>query len=251
MTHTFGAYFSPTGGTKRALEAVCGLLGGESESFPLTGPDKKEKTFGPEELLVLALPVYAGQIPAVPGLLDGLKGDNTPCVLLATYGNRHYDNALAQMKRLMEARGFRCVGAAAVVTPHIFAPDPGGGTPGTARTWRSWAAFAQDVKDRLASGAGGQRGAARRPGAARPPRRPGEEGPGLGHLPGLRLLRPGVPPPGPWIPRPCCGIWRSASAVWPVCPGARWGRWAITRRPSPPADGEVLGAPARGGIPVR
>ena len=34
MTHTFGAYFSPTGGTKRALEAVCGLLGGESESFP-------------------------------------------------------------------------------------------------------------------------------------------------------------------------------------------------------------------------
>ena len=66
MTHTFGAYFSPTGGTKRALEAVCGLLGGESEYLPLTGPDKKEKTFGPEELLVLALPVYAGQIPAVP-----------------------------------------------------------------------------------------------------------------------------------------------------------------------------------------
>ena len=93
MTHTFGAYFSPTGGTKRALEAVCGLLGGESEYLPLTGPDKKEKTFGPEELLVLALPVYAGQIPAVPGLLDGLKGDNTPCILLATYGNRHYDNA--------------------------------------------------------------------------------------------------------------------------------------------------------------
>ena len=28
--------------------------GRESESFPLTGPDKKEKTFGPEELLVLA-----------------------------------------------------------------------------------------------------------------------------------------------------------------------------------------------------
>ena len=118
MSLSFGAYFSPTGGTKRALEAVCGRLGGESVSFPLTGPDKKEKTFGPEELLVLALPVYSGQIPAVPGLLDGLKGDNTPCVLLATYGNRHYDNALAQMKRLMEARGFRCVGAAAVVTPH-------------------------------------------------------------------------------------------------------------------------------------
>ena len=189
MTHTFGAYFSPTGGTKRALEAVCGLLGGESESFPLTGPDKKEKTFGPEELLVLALPVYAGQIPAVPGLLDGLKGDNTPCVLLATYGNRHYDNALAQMKRLMEARGFRCVGAAAVVTPHIFAPTLGVGRP-DGEDLEVLGRFAQDVKDRL---------------AARPPRRPGEEGPGLGHLPGLRLLRPGVPHRGHGSQDPAVG----------------------------------------------
>ncbi len=62
---------------------------GRANTYRSPGPDKKEKTFGPEELLVLALPVYAGQIPAVPGLLDGLKGDNTPCILLATYGNRH------------------------------------------------------------------------------------------------------------------------------------------------------------------
>ena len=135
MTHTFGAYFSPTGGTKRALEAVCGLLGGESEYLPLTGPDKKEKTFGPEELLVLALPVYAGQIPAVPGLLDGLKGDNTPCILLATYGNRHYDNALAQMKRLMEARG------RPRSSPPTSLPRPWGWAARTGRTWRSWPAL--------------------------------------------------------------------------------------------------------------
>lgn len=34
--------------------------------------------FGRDELLVLALPVYAGQIPVVPGLLDGLSGADTP-----------------------------------------------------------------------------------------------------------------------------------------------------------------------------
>ena len=192
MTHTFGAYFSPTGGTKRALEAVCGLLGGESEYLPLTGPDKKEKTFGPEELLVLALPVYAGQIPAVPGLLDGLKGDNTPCILLATYGNRHYDNALAQMKRLMEARGFRCVGGGRGHHPPHLCPDPGGGPPGRGDL-EVLARFAQGVKDKLASGAAGSVEVPGDPEAPRPPRGPGEEGPGLGHLPGLRLLRPGVP----------------------------------------------------------
>ena len=161
MTHVTGAYFSPTGGTKRALEAVCSLFEGEAELLELTGPNKKEKQFTPEDLLVLALPVYAGQHPAVPGLLDGLKGDNTPCVILATYGNRHYDDALAQMKREMGERGFRCVGAAAVITPHIFAPTLGVGRPDE-EDMAALNAFVQGGKEKLSQ-------------------------------PGVRLLRPGVP----------------------------------------------------------
>ena len=148
MKHITGAYFSPTGGTKRALEAVCGLLGGETEYIPLTGPDKRKKAFGPEELLVLALPVYAGQHPAVPGLLDGLKGENTPCILIAAYGNRHYDDTLAQMKREMGERGFRCVGAAAVITPHIFAPTLGAGRPDS-RDLEALTGFVKKVCDKL------------------------------------------------------------------------------------------------------
>ena len=116
MTHVTGAYFSPTGGTKRALEAVCSLFEGEAELLELTGPNKKEKQFTPEDLLVLALPVYAGQHPAVPGLLDGLKGDNTPCVILATYGNRHYDDAPS--------------------SPPTSSPPPWAWAVPTRRTWR-------------------------------------------------------------------------------------------------------------------
>ncbi len=102
----------------------------------------------PEDLLVLALPVYAGQRPAVPGLLDGLKGENTPCVILATYGNRHYDDALAQMKREMGERGFRCVGAAAVITPHIFAPTLGVGRPDE-EDMEALKSFVQGVEEKL------------------------------------------------------------------------------------------------------
>ncbi len=123
-----GAYFSPSGGTKRATELLCGLFG-DYETLDLGGRERAARHFGQDELLVLGLPVYAGQIPAVPGLLDGLSGENTPCVLAATYGNRHYDDALAQMKDLMGKRGFRCVAAAAVITPHIFAPSLGMGRP--------------------------------------------------------------------------------------------------------------------------
>lgn len=123
-----GAYFSPSGGTKRATQLLCGLFG-DYETLDLGGRERAKRQFEKDELLVLALPVYAGQIPAVPGLLDGLSGDGTPCVLLATYGNRHYDDALAQMKQQMGEKGFSCVAAAAVITPHIFAPSLGMGRP--------------------------------------------------------------------------------------------------------------------------
>ena len=204
MKHITGAYFSPTGGTKRALESVCSLFEGETELFELTGPDKKGKTFGAEDLLILALPVYAGQRPAVPGLLDSLKGDNTPCVILATYGNRHYDDALAQIKREMGERGFRCAGAAAVITPHIFAPTLGVGRPDEA-DMEALAAFIQGVQDKLSQPDWTE---AEVPGNPSP--RPqaggaGKEGPGLGHLPGVRLLCSGMPHRGYGLQDPAVG----------------------------------------------
>ena len=142
-----GACFSPTGGTRRALEDLCGLFG-RAELLELGAGRRWERTMGRNELLILALPVYAGQIPAVPGLLDGLRGEETPCVLAAAYGNRHYDNALAQMKKEMNARGFRCAAGAAVVTPHVFAPTLGAGRPDEADL-EVLAAFARQVEEKL------------------------------------------------------------------------------------------------------
>ena len=143
-----GAYFSPSGGTRRASELFCGLMG-EYETLDLGGRTRARRQFGRDELLVLALPVYAGQIPVVPGLLDGLSGADTPCVLLAAYGNRHYDDALAQMKDLMGKRGFRCLGAAAVITPHIFAPSLGMGRPDE-KDEAVLRGFAEKIREKLA-----------------------------------------------------------------------------------------------------
>jgi len=143
------AYFSPTGGTKRALETLCSCWAEEVSYVELGAPKKVEVRLGTEDLLVLALPVYAGLIPDVPGLLDGLHGQDTPCVLAAAYGNRHYDNAPAQMKEQLARRGFRCAAAAAVITPHIFAPTLGAGRPdGEDREVLS--AFAKAVEEKLA-----------------------------------------------------------------------------------------------------
>lgn len=125
-----GIYFSPTGGTRCAAETVCKLLGSTQKILDFTLPIHRETVeLGPEDILVAAVPVYAGRVPAVPHLLDRVQGHNTPCLAVVAYGNRHYDDALAQWAAMLTERGFQVVGAAAVVTPHVFAPTLGAGRP--------------------------------------------------------------------------------------------------------------------------
>lgn len=126
-------YFSPTGGTKLAVQRFTQNFA-EAVLADNTLPEQRNKqlTFGADELVIVANPVYAGQIPQVPGLWQNLQGNNTPCVLLACYGNRHYDDTLAQMQCLLEQRGFKVIGAAAVIIPHIFSSVLGSERPNAA-----------------------------------------------------------------------------------------------------------------------
>ena len=105
---TTALYFSPTGGTRtyvRAVAAAMPHMGGEVD---LTRPEERRKVhmFGADDVVVLGVPVYYGRVPEVPGLLDGLQGEETPAVLLAVYGNRLIDDALAELSDLCAARGF-------------------------------------------------------------------------------------------------------------------------------------------------
>lgn len=125
-------YFSPTGGTKKA---VCDFAENftefDSVHFDNTLPEKRrnELNFTAEDLVVVANPVYAGQMPQVKNLWSNLKGDNTPCVLLACYGNRDYEDTLAQMQEILQKQGFVVIAAAAVIIPHIFSEKLGAARP--------------------------------------------------------------------------------------------------------------------------
>ena len=113
------AYFSPSGGTKRAAMLLCEQFGLSVEYIDCTCPPAKLPTAIPvakDELLVLALPVYGGFGPRVEGLFSQLRGQGGPCVILAAYGNRDYENALAAAARQMTEQGFVCVGGIAPIT---------------------------------------------------------------------------------------------------------------------------------------
>lgn len=120
---TTAIYFSPTGNTKKYTETMAAAVTADYEVLDLTKVQNKEvqRTFGADELVIIGMPVYAGRIPmAAAPRLDGLKGNGTPCILVATYGNRHYDDALVEMEDIAKENGFVVKGAAALIGRHTY-----------------------------------------------------------------------------------------------------------------------------------
>ncbi len=142
----YAVYFSPTGNTEKyvkgAMAAIAeyeaakkGYKASEAQAFEVydctcvreeSGLAKyiskdAEVTFGEEDFVIIGGPVYGGRIPEVAmERLKKFKGTNTPCILVASYGNRHFDDALIELKDMAERNGFVVKGGAAVIGRHTF-----------------------------------------------------------------------------------------------------------------------------------
>lgn len=117
-----GIVFSPTGNTWKVVETMLLGTGLPHELLDVCGWTRPlAREFTGDDLVIVGTPVYGGRVPAVArGRLLNLKGSGTPCVVTVTYGNKTRGDALLELGDLMEERGFRIVGAAAVVGRHTF-----------------------------------------------------------------------------------------------------------------------------------
>ncbi len=124
-------YFSATYTTKRVVEAVTAGLSDEVTAYDITNEAPTDEVAIPaNELLVVGVPVYAGRVPVMAvERLRRFKGDNTPAVVVAVYGNRHYDDAVLELHDIMTERCFRTVAAGAFVARHSIFPKVGKGRP--------------------------------------------------------------------------------------------------------------------------
>lgn len=150
--NVYKAIFSPTYGTAHAATLLAEQLDlnlpvEKIKKLDLTTPAARTVNhhFSNSDLVIVGTPVYGGHLPPVEHLFENLHGNQTPCILLAGYGNRHYDDTLAQMKKVMIRQGFICIGAIACVVPHIFSEKVGTGRPNV-EDLRAIATFANALK---------------------------------------------------------------------------------------------------------
>lgn len=148
------AVFSPTGGTMNAAYLLASMLGENPEMIDQVPLASRQETisFAKDELAIFAAPAYAGKIPYAPNLFENCKGDQTPCVLVASFGNRAAENCCAQMHKLATDNGFVVIGAINIVTPHIFGARAGHSRPDV-QDVKELRAFADEILKKLASGA--------------------------------------------------------------------------------------------------
>lgn len=116
-------YFSPTGTTRKVLEAVArGLAADDLELLDLTCQEAAAGSLKiKSDFAIIGIPVYSGRAPLrAIAALQLLRARNTPAVVVAVYGSRAFDDALLELNDIARNRGFRPVAAAAFIGEHSF-----------------------------------------------------------------------------------------------------------------------------------
>lgn len=125
----FALYFSPTGNTQKAVRAVAEGIAdiasdGDYYAIDLTscGDRFSVYDFGPEDVVVLGMPTYAGRIPnkIMPYVEESIYGNGAIAVPVVTYGNRSYDDSLKELATIMTENGMKLTAAVSVPAEHAF-----------------------------------------------------------------------------------------------------------------------------------
>lgn len=124
-------YFSATYSTRKVVRLIARQIIGKFTEYDITrDAPGGDAVIGGDSLLIVGMPVYAGRIPAgAAAKLGRFKGNNTPAIIVCVYGNRDYDDALLEMKDIVEGNGFRVIAAGAFIAMHSIFPAVGANRP--------------------------------------------------------------------------------------------------------------------------
>ena len=139
ITRVCALSFSATGNTRKIVsqiaETLAFSLGAAEEDISFTRPAEREKEyfFTDTDFVVVGFPTYAGRLPnlIVPSLKAHVHGSHTPAAAIVTFGNRSFDNSLAELCAVLTENGFLPVAGGAFVGRHAFSRTLAAGRPGS------------------------------------------------------------------------------------------------------------------------
>lgn len=115
-------YYSPTHTSRRIAHAVAeGMNIARREIIDLTTDKHTEDITVNDAICIMAVPVYGGLIaPVAAQRLRRLQGKNSVAVPIVVYGNRDYEDALVQLRDILNEQGFTSLCGAAFIGEHSY-----------------------------------------------------------------------------------------------------------------------------------
>lgn len=124
--------FSPTGGTQRVSDCILEQWPAPAVKLDLTNADEDFSGLPLENsnLVLIAVPSYGGRVPALAAQrLAAVRGNQARCVIVCVYGNRAYEDTLAELRDVAEQAGFRVFAAIAAIAEHSIIRQYAAGRP--------------------------------------------------------------------------------------------------------------------------
>ena len=156
VKQVWSVYWSAAGATRQVTERLAEELARALEcpkkTLDFTPPAARQEvhSFGEGDLVVVGSPTYAGKLPnkILPDFQTKLAGNGALAVAAVTFGNRSFDNSLAELCATLEAGGFHTVAGGAFVCRHAFTDALAPGRP-NAGDMAEIAAFAAEVAGKV------------------------------------------------------------------------------------------------------
>ena len=153
--NTVEIIFSPTGGTEKVAHII-GRQWSES-TVKIDLSDSKTDFSGcdinKEDQVLVAMPSFGGRAPAAAiERLKKIAGNGARCTLVCVYGNRAYEDTLAEMEDAAKECGFQVVAAIAAIAQHSIISQYAANRP-DASDEKQLAEFAKRIADKTEAAA--------------------------------------------------------------------------------------------------
>ena len=153
--NTVEIIFSPTGGTEKVAHIIRRQWSESTIKIDLSDPESDFSgcAISKEDQVLVAMPSFGGRAPAIAiERLKKISGNGAKCTLVCVYGNRAYEDTLAEMEDAAKECGFQVVAAVAAVAQHSIIPQYAANRPDAADE-KQLAEFAQQIADKTESAA--------------------------------------------------------------------------------------------------
>lgn len=116
--------FSPTGGTKRVADFLSNELSRDITDIDLSNGNENLNKYSltNEDTVIIAVPSYSGRVPSTAAeRIAKIQGHDAKAIIVCVYGNRAYEDTLAELQDIVQQAGFIVISAIAAVAEHSIA----------------------------------------------------------------------------------------------------------------------------------